>query len=116
MLLDAGGFWGWLFDDPARIAPFVWIAAVAVIAKVLAGGVHLARRGSAYLRGYLLVWFAGTASFLGLGLVVWDIMRIYQPLDADRFRSLVILLALLAVPLARVGLAPASLTRNRHQP
>ena len=37
------------------------------------------------------------------------------PLDVDRARTVVILLALLAVPLARVGLAPFWLARNRHR-
>jgi hypothetical protein len=115
LVFDAGRLPGWLLNDPARLTPIVWIAAVAVIAKYWLAA--YAWRGVAprYLRVYLLIWLAGTASFLALGIVVWGIVRIYLPLDVDRLRSVVILLALLAVPLARVGLAPSSLTRNRHQ-
>lgn len=106
---------GWLLRDPARLAPVAWIAAVAVIAKYWIAA--YAWRGVAprYLRVYLIVWLAGTASFLALGIVLWGMVRIYLPLDVDRLRSVVILLALLAVPLARVGLAPAQLARNRHR-
>jgi hypothetical protein len=37
------------------------------------------------------------------------------PVDVERSRSLTILLALLAVPLWRIGLAPSFLARNRHR-
>jgi hypothetical protein len=113
--LDASKWPGWLRDDPARLAPLAWLAAGAVMAKYWLAA--YAWRGVAprYVRGYLLIWLAATASFLGLGLAVWGIARIYIPLDVDRARSIVILLALLAAPLARVGLAPSSLARNRHR-
>jgi hypothetical protein len=106
---------GWLLEDPARLAPLVWIAAVAVVAKYAIA--LYAWRGvtARYLRVYLLIWLAGTASFLALGLVLWGIARTHPPLDADRVRSFVVLLAFLAIPLARVGLAPSSLERNRHR-
>jgi hypothetical protein len=68
-----------------------------------------------YQRMYLLVWFAGTASLVALGVVVWGMLRMYPPFDVDGLRSAVILLAVLAVPLARLGLAPSSLARNRHR-
>jgi len=106
---------GWLVADPARYAPLSWIAGVAVIAKYWLAAYAWRGMPPRYLRAYLLMWLAGTASFLALGLVVWGMLRIYLPLDADRLRSVVILLALLAVPLARVGLAPSSLTWNRHR-
>ena len=67
------------------------------------------------VRVYLLIWLAGTASFVALGLVLWGIARTHPPLDVDRLRNLVVLLAFLAVPLARVGLGPSSLERNRHR-
>jgi len=47
--------------------------------------------------------------------VVWGIARLYLPTDVDRLRSVVILLAFLGVPLARLGFAPSSLARNRHR-
>jgi hypothetical protein len=115
LVFDAGRLPGWLLGDPARLAPVAWIAAVAVIAKYWTAAYVWRGVTPRYLRAYLLVWLAGTVSFLAFGIVVWAIVRIYVPLDVDRLRSLVILLGLLAMPLARVGLAPSSLTRNRHR-
>lgn len=115
MAFDADRLPGWLLGDPARFAPLVWIAAIAVIAKYWIAAYAWRGVPARYLHVYLLIWLAGTASFLALGIVVWGIVRIYLPLDVDRLRSVVILLALLAMPLARVGLAPSSLTRNRHR-
>jgi len=115
LVFDADRLPGWLLDDPARLAPVVWIAAIAVIAKYWIAAYAWRVVTPRYLRVYLLIWLAGTASFLAFGIVVWGVVRIYLPVDVDRLRSLVILVALLAVPLARVGLAPASLTHNRHR-
>lgn len=106
---------GWLLEDPARLAPVAWIAAVAVVAKYWIAAYAWRGATPRYRRVYLVIWLAGTASFLALGIAVWGIVRIYLPLDVDRARSLVILLALIAVPLARVGLAPFWLARNRHR-
>ncbi|OFW47286.1 MAG: hypothetical protein A3J29_08840 [Acidobacteria bacterium RIFCSPLOWO2_12_FULL_67_14b] len=115
LVFDADRLPRWLLDDPARLAPVVWIAAIAVIAKYWIAAYAWRVVTPRYLRVYLLIWLAGTASFLAFGIVVWGVVRIYLPVDVDRLRSLVILVALLAVPLARVGLAPASLTHNRHR-
>jgi hypothetical protein len=115
MVFDAGRLPGWLLDDPTRLAPIVWIAAAALTAKYWMAA--YAWRGVAprYLRAYLLIWLAATTAFVTLGIVVWGMLRIYLPLDGDRLRSVVILLALMAVPLARVGLATSGLARNRHR-
>jgi putative copper export protein len=115
LMFDATRLPGWVFSHPAHMNVTVLIAAAAVIAKY-----WLARRSwrdvePAYVRQYLLVWLAGTTAIGALALVVWNIARIYVAADAERFRTLVILLALLAVPLARVGFASASVARNRHR-
>ena len=115
LAFDAHELPGWLLGDPAHIGPVVWIAAVAVVAKYWLAA-HAWRRAPAhYRRAYVLIWLAGTAVLLTLGIVVWGMVRIYVPLDTERVRSFVILLALLAVPLARVGVAPSWLARNRHR-
>jgi hypothetical protein len=114
-LLATDGWPGWIFEDPARLAPVAWIAAAAVIAKYWLAAYAWRGATRRYLLGYLVVWLAGTMAFLALGFVVWNMARIYLATDADRLRSIVILLALLAMPLARIGLAPSSLSRNRHR-
>jgi hypothetical protein len=114
-LFDAARLPGWLLGDPARLAPVAWIAAALVVAKYWTAA-YAWRRVSARYRGtYLLFWLAATLSFLAFGIVVWGVIRIYVPLDVDRARSIVILVALIAVPLARTGLAPLWLARNRHR-
>jgi hypothetical protein len=106
---------GWVLEDPARMLPFVWGAAIAVIAKYwLAARVWRHVERPLALR-YLAVWLVGTTTFVALVMVFWRIARIYIALDIYRFQSLLILLALLVVPLVRTGLAPALLERNRHR-
>ena len=112
---DAGQLPGWLLDDPARLAPILWIAAAALIAKHWTAAYAWRGVTTRYLRAYFIIWLAGTTALLTLGMVAWGIVRIYLPLDGDRLRSAVILLALMAVPLARVGLATSGLARNRHR-
>lgn len=114
-VLDAGRFPNWLLRDPARVASVIWIIVAAVIAKCVIAVYAWRGMSQRYQRMYLLVWFAGTASLVALGVVVWGMLRMYPPFDVDGLRSAVILLAVLAVPLARVGLAPSSLARNRHR-
>ena len=106
----------WVMDDPSRLEPIAWITAAAVIAKYWLAAYSWRDVAPHYLRSYLLVWLAGTASFVAIGLVVWSMARLYLPIDADRLRSVIILLALLAVPLARVGFAQSTIAQNRHRP
>jgi hypothetical protein len=58
---------------------------------------------------YLLVWSGGTFCFVALAIAVSPVFDIY------RFEHLLVLVAFLAFPLARLGLAPLSLARNRHR-
>jgi hypothetical protein len=61
-----------------------------------------------------MLWAVGTACFVVLAIVFWRNLRV--DLTAGLYRqSLMILIALLAVPMARVGSAPSSLARNRHR-
>jgi hypothetical protein len=115
VVLDAGRFPNWLLRDPARLAFVIWVVVVAVVAKCSLAAYAWRGVSPRYLRTYLLIWLVGTASLVALGIVVWGIVRMYAPFDVDGLRSAVILVALLAVPLARVGLAPSSLARNRHR-
>jgi hypothetical protein len=115
LAFDATRLPGWLLAEPARLTPVVWIASIAVIAKYGLAAFTWRRVSPSYARLYLLIWLAGTASFLALGVVVWRLVRVYPPLDIDRPLGVIVLAALLAVPLARVGLAPSMLGRNRHR-
>ena len=115
IVFDAGRLPGWLLDDPARFAPILWIAAAALIAKHWTAAYAWRGVSPRYVRAYFIIWLAGTSALLTLGMVGWGIVRIYLPVDGDRLRSAAILVALMAVPLARVGLATSGLARNRHR-
>jgi hypothetical protein len=106
---------GWVLDDPARMAGVVWLMSVAVAAKCWLAACSWRRLSAPHLRQYLLVWSAGTAALLTLAMLLWGVVRVYVAVDIYRFQSLMILAALLAVPLGRVGLAPSCLARNRHR-
>ena len=115
LVFDVTRFPGWVLEDPDRMKAVAWMLAVAVVAKYWLAAYAWRRVAAPYAWRYLLVWCAGTACFAVLAMVFWGIVRIYVALDIYRFQSVVILLALLAVPLARIGLAPSSLARNRHR-
>jgi len=106
---------GWVLDDPARMTAAAWALVVAVIAKYWLAAYSWRRVAARYVRQYLLLWGSATTCLLALALVFWGVARIYIALDIYRFQALVILAALLALPLWRVGLAAACLTRNRHR-
>jgi hypothetical protein len=106
---------GWLFGDPEHMLPFVWGAALLVMAKYWLAAFTWRRIASRDLWRYLALWAAGTAGFAALAIVVWNVLRVFLPADTYRLQSLLVLLALLAVPLARVGGAAAFLADNRHR-
>jgi hypothetical protein len=56
---------------------------------------------------YILIWTGGTGSLVALGLLICP--------DIFWLKHLFILAALLPFPLARLGLAPRSLAKNRHR-
>jgi hypothetical protein len=106
---------GWLLEDPARMGAFAWILAIAVTAKFWLAARSWRRVAARYVRQYLLLWLAGTTCFVIVALDLWRTMRTSAALDIDPYQIAVILLPLLVMPLARIGLAPSSLTRNRHR-
>ena len=114
----------WVREDPDRLLGGIeWIAAAAVVAKTWMAARFWRGVSPTRVCKYLLSWLAGTLCLLTLAVLLWadglfDLLLIgvpdFLPLDAIRLRNLMILLVLLAIPFARLGLAPASLARNRH--
>jgi hypothetical protein len=115
MVFAADRLPGWVLDDPARMAGVVWLMSIAVVAKCWLAAYSWRRVSAHHLRQYLLVWGAATTCLLTLTMLLWGVVRIYVALDIYRFQGFMILVALLAVPLGRVGLAPSCLARNRHR-
>jgi hypothetical protein len=115
LALDASGLPEWVLDEPARAELIIWFMLAAVVAKFGVAVFAWRHVASGYVRTYALVWLAATAILMGLGLVSWRMVRSIAWLDGDRVVTAIVLLALLAVPLARVGLAPLTLAKNRHR-
>ena len=84
-----------------------WVFAVLVIIKIWVGAFYWAKAASSRARQYFLLWLGVTAGFVSLAILLRPLM------DTDRSGHLYVLLALLAFPLARVGMAPRSLEKNR---
>lgn len=114
-ILDGTRVLLWVVDDPAHMNIAAWVLAVAVVGKYWLAASTWRDLDACYLRRYLWVWLAGTSVFGVLALLLWNIVRIYVALDIVRFQGLLILVVLLAMPLARMGAAPASLAGNRHR-
>jgi hypothetical protein len=115
MVFPADRLPGWMLADPARMARVVWLLSIAVVAKCWLAAYSWRRVSARHLRQYSLLWGVATTCLLTLTMVLWGVVRIYVALDMHRFQALMILVAVLAVPLARVGLAPSRLARNRHR-
>ena len=103
----------WMLEDPERMTALRLDRRFRRDGEVLACGALLARRlargsfGSTSWPGSL-----ARPALVALGVTLWGVMRIYLPLDIYRFQSLLILLALMVVPLVRLGLAPSSLAKR----
>ena len=115
MVFPADRLPGWVLADPARMAGVVWLMSIAAVAKWWLAAYSWRRLSAHHLRQYLLAWGAATTCLLALTMLLWNVVRIYVALDIYRFQSLMLLAALLAVPLGRIGLAPSCLARNRHR-
>ena len=115
MVFAADRLPGWVLDDPARMAGVLWLLSIAVVAKCWLAACSWRRVSARHLRQYLLVWGGATTCLLTLTMLLWGVARIHVALDTCRFQGFMILVALLAVPLGRVGLAPSCLARNRHR-
>ncbi len=114
----------WVRDDPNRLlAVLEWLAAVAVIVKFWLAAYHWRNIARARVRAYLLFWIGATLLLVAFAILVWEhgtlslqLMEVMDilPLDVYRLRNLLLLLALLVIPFARIGYAPTALAKNRH--
>jgi hypothetical protein len=85
-----------------------WGLAVWVIAKYWFAAFSWNKIAPHHVRKYLLAWSHAT-----LGLVALAILAA-PPFDMYRQKYIYLLAALLVVPFARLGLAPAAWAKNRH--
>jgi hypothetical protein len=115
----AAGLPGWavgrVAEDPGRMAAVGWMALTAVGVKFGLAAYAWRRVSARYVRQYFLVWAGGTVCFVTLAFLLCEVARGYGAPDIYRFQKFMILLALLAMPLGRLGLTPTFLARNRHR-
>jgi len=52
---------------------------------------------------------------LALAILLGDKARVFAPSDGDRVKILLALAAVQLIPLARIGLVPVFLDKNRHR-
>ncbi|MDB6024818.1 MAG: hypothetical protein JWM68_1041 [Verrucomicrobiales bacterium] len=94
-------------DLERYVSWLAWILMSAVVAKVWLAVFSWNKISPPRVGKYVMLWTAGTGCFVALGLLL--------SLNVFWIKQLIILAALLPVPLARLGFAPASLSRNRHR-
>lgn len=114
----------WIRDDPDKLLSLLeWILAFAVIAKIWMAVFSWRSIAPERVHKYLLIWLAGVLCLIALAILEWAHGTLsltltafldFLPLDVYRLRNLLILIALLLIPFARLGLAPSSFAKNRH--
>ena len=111
------------FDPDRLIAAVQWIAAGAVVAKFGWAACSWRNIRRFRVQQYLWLWLGGTVGLIAGAVMTWAdgtlsalLMAVlgFPPIDNLRLASLLVLGALLIIPFARLGLAPAALTKNRH--
>ncbi len=116
---------GWVSKDPNRLLEIAeWTAAAAVMTNFWLAARTWRRITPRRVRTYVISWVAATLCVVLLVVLLWahglfslQLMAIMDipPLDTYRLRNLLILMALLIIPFARLGPAPAALAKNRHR-
>jgi hypothetical protein len=106
----------WIHKKIGPLTPvLLWLAAAAVIAKFWVAAYTWHGISAHHVRRYLRIWFGGTAFLIAFAVLLWGVLGSVLPSDTYQLRSLLILIAMLVIPLARIGLAPTFLSRNRHR-
>ncbi|EEF57076.1 hypothetical protein [Pedosphaera parvula] len=86
-----------------------WVLALAVLFKLWMAVFSWSKITPSRVWKYLLIWSGGTGALVALAILATPVF------DVVRVEHLLVLAALLPFPIARLGLAPMSLARNRHR-
>jgi hypothetical protein len=118
LLLIAVGIWSNKIDSQIKTHPVFtksfaisfggWFLALAIIVKIWSAVFAWSNLNPRRARQYLLIWSGVTLCFIALA------MSYPEMDDTYRLEHLAVLGAFLLFPLARLGFAPASLSKNRH--
>jgi len=117
-------FMAWVRRAPDQLlGAFELAIAVAVIGKLWLAVFSWRWISRRRTWRYLVLWLVATLVLITLAKLLWahgcltlSLMSLLDmlPLDPYRLEYFLILIALLTIPLARLGLAPSALRRNRH--
>jgi len=106
----------WLLENTRQWLPVaVWIAAAGLVIKLWLAAFSWRAVPLKYLRQYLPLWLVGSACLIALAFLTGDVLALVLPEDTYRVRNLLTLIGLQIIPLARLGLAPSFLDKNRHR-
>lgn len=120
LLLIGAGIGSNTLDSQIKIHPALtisfalsfagWFLALAVMVKIWSAAAAWSNLSPRRARQYLLIWSGVTLCFIALALSISPLVgTFYRP------NHLAALGALLLFPLARLGFAPAALSKNRHR-
>ena len=98
-----------LMMQSLAITGLSWFLAALVIAKFWSAAFAWSNADPGFRNQYFLVWAVGLTLFLTLAVLA------SPTFDTYRYTHVYLLVALLGLPLARLGLAPSSFAKNRHQ-
>jgi hypothetical protein len=106
----------WFQRNIDRLLPdLLWFGIGAAILKFGVSACSWRTLGAKGFRQYLPLWAGSTFCLMAFAAMLWSGLRNGVPPALDSLRNLLLVLALSAVPLARLGLAPSFLARNRHR-
>jgi len=106
----------WIQRNMDTLLPaLLWCAMAVAILKVGVSAWFWRTLGSEGLRQYLPLWAGCTLSLMALAAMLWNGLRNALPPALHSIENLLLLIALLMMPLGRLGLAPSCLARNRHR-
>ena len=92
---------GWIDDNLNFLLVFLTLGIIAKLSLWVFSWRDVAPE---LVQQYFIFWTGSTLGLIGLGMSLWRAERL-----------LVVLVAILIVPLARIGLAPSALIKNRHR-
>ena len=92
---------GWIDDNLNFLLVFLTLGIIAKLSLWVFSWRDVAPE---VVQQYFIFWTGSTLGLIGLGVSLWRAGRL-----------LLVLVAILIVPLARIGLAPSALIKNRHR-
>jgi hypothetical protein len=111
-IFKKGSLIDWAISNVDNFLPTAALVLTGAVLLKFAVAIRSAREIS---RQYLIVWFAATALLVVLALLLARGLGVALPSFSTQIRNVLVLVALVFVPLARMGLASSFFEKNRHR-